>query len=256
MESPDEIKEWMDSIDAAITVFPQKVISGLIVSYLPNGFSFDTNLLPCNTNDMGHSNFDIQKHIAVSTKQAVVTLFSKSWIYIPLTPKFDAGHVKFCIEVKGDGHCQFVLIKSSNYQTFITNGSAYAYPINEYTCRNTFALFPGKHIISSSSCATYDKLTWVQFLNNIDKKEPINRITSLKYELGSLSRVDTVLIGIGYSYQSVALLPCPPKKDPLWKQMDDHLPYNSICGHGVDGCEDCCCHVNLPVSKCDICHKS
>lgn len=203
-------KKWIQQIDSIISVFPQQIISEIIVDFLVINFSFDCTVLPCNTHEIKHSKFEVQNYINVTPYQLNVKQYSNGWIYVPLLPEVDLQERSdLFLEVLGVGTWRLRLCKNlRNYHTLLACG------FNSSVTRSmVLDLLPGKYIMSLYPNFDYDKIRITRVNYNFE-------IISSEYHYLDRVRCNTLLIGVGYYPQSVEILSCPPKKHAIWDQIE------------------------------------
>lgn len=226
MFSKNDAKLWTDEIDSIIRVFPSKVISELVTTFLISDFEFDTALIPCSTDVMGHLDIDIKRYIDVSTHKLVTKEYKSEWISVPLLPKINLGQndLKVCLEVSGQDHCIFDLVITqniTNYHTFIISHSNPPIPMAV-----NVRLTPGKWILTTRLFHDHDSL----FCSRLDDtQETIILGSYYKFHKATITACNTILIGVGFFPQTVKLLTCPTEKHPIWSKIDEHSHalYNS-----------------------------
>lgn len=194
-----ETKLLVTSIDEAISIFPQKVISQLVTSYLFPDFTFDCTFITCDREKV-----NLNQSTSISQKEAVVTQYSTDWIHIALTPQFTGGNFKFCFEGKGVGYILLMLVKKASF--------------HPYQSIQFAALNAGKYIIISYPSTNKIKIFCVA--KEEGKQEEITHVYVINCPEGVLQIMDTILFGIGFIPQSITLLPYPPLSDPILTNID------------------------------------
>lgn len=244
MISKSEIKVWVQEIDSIITVFPQQVISKIIMTFLIIDFRFDSTLMPCNTHTIEHYSFDISSKVDVSDNKIVTKKYSPEWICVSLLPKFNFSIInefKLCIEVLGNDGTSASLWLAKNhtkYNSFII-GKYSSYPIKIF--QDVIYLRPGKSILTTK---------WVDnilllFVTELDDKQEIKNVYCYKYKKRTIDSCDTILIGVGYYPQSVTILNCPTDQDEIWTKIKkcssmEIPPYKALGAYPYDRhCEKC-----------------
>jgi hypothetical protein len=241
-----EERLWVTEIDAAISTFPQKVLSQLILSFLFfQDFAFDTTLIPCNTHGKKeHKAVDIKTYVTASAQQLVVTKYHHEWINVPLLPKLNIqtdNDLKLYLEVSGDKECTFRFTKNlKEYRSFIMDIGLQAITTHAFYHN----ILPGKSVVTIQLLDNADVLFITKLGNDfeiIDKEYH-------RYEKGTISQCDTILIGVGYFPQSVTILPCPPENDPIWNKI--------WARGGTTSCDCGKCRIQLiPHTWCIECEK-
>jgi hypothetical protein len=209
-----EVDEWTKTIDSIIICFP-KVLSSLVVSFLFPRYTFDSNLLPCNTHATDHLPIDPCTFIHVAPTKLTVLQFSQPYIFVSLQQKIENGNLEIFFENSANS-CIFSLVENSIYKSFV--GRPYAFNIP--SC-HSWKLPVGRYlfIMTNDDSDKRDGIT-IRIIRLSQDNEVMELSISKYPHLNKrLLNCHTILFGLGFYPQSVSLLPYPRDFDPIWQKI-------------------------------------